>query len=80
MTLAVMTRATRGHTGRAIEADRLTAAIYASVVVGAALRVAAPLFPASHEILLVAGGLLWSLGFALFVFGYWRMLTGPRKN
>src|SRR5690606_23361970 len=40
MTLAVMTRATLGHTGRPLRADAVTAAAYVLVGVAAALRVA----------------------------------------
>ena len=42
MTLAVMTRASLGHTGRAIVADRFVVAMYVMVSAGALLRVAAP--------------------------------------
>jgi uncharacterized protein involved in response to NO len=38
MTLAVMTRATRGHTGRALSADRTTVAIYFLVNIAALVR------------------------------------------
>src|SRR3546814_17710280 len=38
MTLAVMTRATLGHTGRALKADAATAVIYLSVAASAAIR------------------------------------------
>lgn len=78
MTLAVMTRATRGHTGRVITADGLTAALYTSVILGAVLRVATPLFPHAYVLLLTAAGVFWSLAFALFVVGYARMLASPR--
>ena len=42
MTLAVMTRASLGHTGRALTASRATQAIYAAAVAGALCRVLAP--------------------------------------
>jgi plastocyanin len=45
MTLAVMTRATLGHTGRLLTADRWTAAIYLLVATAAALRATAPCGP-----------------------------------
>src|SRR5690606_41360577 len=57
MTLAVMTRATRGHTGRPLEADRATVLIYILVHSGALLRVIAPLLPFdSMAVIAVAGG------------------------
>ena len=76
MTLAVMTRASLGHTGRAIKADSTTIAIYAAVTAGALLRVAAPLVPAAHLPLLMAGGCLWSLAFLLFALRYAPILWG----
>ena len=74
MTLAVMTRASRGHTGRAIEADVTSVAIYVLVTAGALFRVGAPWFEA-YTILLTTGGLSWSLAFAFFVVCYGPMLV-----
>jgi uncharacterized protein involved in response to NO len=78
MTLAVMTRASLGHTGRAIVADRSIQAIYALVTLGAALRVAAPLAPDLYLPLLTAGGTAWSASFLLFAIRYARVLWGKR--
>ena len=77
MTLAVMTRATLGHTGRAIKTDAATALIYVMVTIGALLRVAVPVLPA-YEITLVAAGTAWSAAFALFAIRYGPMLLRPR--
>src|SRR3546814_5832062 len=49
MTLAVMARATRGHTGRPLQADRATVLIYILVHLGALLRVIAPLLPFDYS-------------------------------
>lgn len=78
MTLAVMTRASRGHTGRPIVADGPTVAIYCLVTLGAVLRVAAPFFDAGYLPALVAGGVLWSAAFALFALAYAPMLLTRR--
>jgi uncharacterized protein involved in response to NO len=75
-----MTRASRGHTGRAIEADPATLAIYALVTVGALLRVLAPLLPDFYMELLTAGGALWSSAFALFAVRYGPMLLRARVD
>src|SRR3546814_16243067 len=57
MTLAVMTRATRGHTGRPLQADRATVLIYILVHLGALLRVIAPLLPFAYMLVVsVPGG------------------------
>jgi len=48
MTLAVMTRATRGHTGRELTADSMTIALYVLITLAAAVRVTAPILPISY--------------------------------
>ncbi|MEX0409583.1 NnrS family protein [Aquibium sp. LZ166] len=78
MTLAVMTRASLGHTGRAIVADRALTALYAMVSAGAALRVAAPFAGDGYSALLTTGGALWSAAFLLFAVRYAPILWGPR--
>jgi uncharacterized protein involved in response to NO len=78
MTLAVMTRATRGHTGRPIIADHATIAIYLLVTAGAVFRVLAPFVDDRYVPLLVAGGALWSAAFGLFLLVYGPMLIGRR--
>ena len=70
MTLAVMTRATLGHTGRPLHADAATAAIYLAVAAAAATRVAAALLPEAYLTLVWCSGLLWTLAFGLFVLRY----------
>lgn len=78
MTLAVMTRASRGHTGRELAADRATTFIYLAANAAALLRVAAPFAGEHQPALLVASAALWSLAFGGFVAAYGRMLTTPR--
>ncbi|MCP4380733.1 MAG: NnrS family protein [Hyphomicrobiales bacterium] len=77
MTLAVMTRASLGHTGRALVADGSTIAIYVLVTFGAVLRVAAPLADSWYLALITAGGLTWSAAFALFAIAYGPLLVMP---
>ncbi|MFN4309563.1 MAG: NnrS family protein [Ferrovibrio sp.] len=80
MILAVMTRASLGHTGRRLAAPASATAAYLLVAAGALARVIAAAVPelAFGHLLLVASGLLWSAGFAAFVFGYARILILPR--
>ena len=78
MTLAVMTRASLGHTGRAIVADRSVVAMYVLVTAGAVLRVAAPFADSWYIATLAAGGSLWSAGFLLFAIRYAPILWGRR--
>ncbi|MGE0613646.1 MAG: NnrS family protein [Hyphomicrobiales bacterium] len=79
MTLAVMTRASLGHTGRDIVADRYTVAAYAAVTAGAVLRVAAPFSDGWHAAALSTGGALWSAAFLIFALRYAPILWGRRK-
>lgn len=78
MVLAIMTRVSRGHTGRPLRADRATTLIYAAITLAAATRVAAAFAPASATALLVASALLWVMAFLLFVAAYGAMLLSPR--
>ena len=76
MTIAVMTRASLGHSGRALIADRSTSAIYALIVLGALARIVTPFVPLPYVTALSWAGLLWSGGFALFALSYGPMLLG----
>ncbi|QTL04404.1 NnrS family protein [Aquabacter sp. L1I39] len=77
LTLAVMSRASLGHTGRPLKAGALTQACYVLVVLGSLARVASALNLGPPALLDVAG-LAWSLGFLVFAAAYWPVLTGPR--
>ncbi len=80
MTLAVMTRASLGHTGHALTAGGGTVAIYALVAVAALARVAADLFPAWRSGLLLVAGLGWIAAFGGFVAIYGPILVRPRLS
>lgn len=78
MILAVMTRVSRGHTGRALTADRATAVIYLLVVLAATARITAALVGRAEEDLLIVAALLWIGAFGLFVLRYAPFLVRPR--
>lgn len=79
MTLAVMSRAALGHTGRVIVAAPLTTLAYILVSMAAVVRVFGPLFkPEAYMGLVVSSGVLWSLGFLCFLVVYAPILTRPR--
>lgn len=80
MTLAVMTRATLGHTGRALVADRATQLIYLLVTLGAILRVAAPVLPFDYLRSIAMAGAMWGAAFLLFTLAYGPKLLGPRPD
>lgn len=78
MTLAVMTRATLGHSGRALTADGLLTVIFALVILAAMARVAAAWPVAPGTLMLTAAGGAWIAAFALFVGHHLPMAVTPR--
>jgi uncharacterized protein involved in response to NO len=79
MTLAIMTRASLGHTGQPLAAGPLTQVIYAAVVIAAILRLAATLLPEAAIPLLHAAGAAWIAAFWMFAVGYGPLLARPRR-
>lgn len=79
MTLAVMTRATLGHTGRDLTAGPGTTAIYGALVAAVLLRVAAGAWPPVASVLNSLAGASWIAAFAGFTAIYAPMLLRPRK-
>ncbi len=75
MMLAVMTRATRGHTGRELTASPLTQTAYLCMIAAALTRPLAEMVPAFFHSLLAASGLLWIAAFGLFLLEYAPMLV-----
>ena len=81
MILAIMTRASLGHTGRPLEAAPATTVAYVSLVLAIAVRVFGPaLLPLSYTTILLTAGSLWVLAFLLFVIVYAPILLGPRVD
>lgn len=79
MTLAVMTRATLGHSGRALKSDRPTVVIYVLVVLATLLRVIAPLISLDYMLSITLAGIAWFAAFALFAIHYAPMYFKPRS-
>lgn len=79
MTLAVMTRASLGHTGRPLTASTSTGIAYLALVLAAVLRPFAELIPAQYHLLLSLGALGWLAAFGIFVAEYGPMLLSPRQ-
>lgn len=79
MTLAVMTRATLGHTGRVLRADKVTVVIYALVSAAALLRIAAAWVVDGQMDLYEVAALAWVGAFALFAAEYGPMLLAVRQ-
>jgi uncharacterized protein involved in response to NO len=81
MTIGMMTRTARGHTGRTLAADRWEIACYLLVQLAAITRVLVPLaLPAAYFASVLASGVMWSAAFALYAVRYWPVLTRPRVD
>jgi uncharacterized protein involved in response to NO len=78
MTLAVMTRATLGHTGQGLSANVATQAIYALAVTAALARICAA-FDLLREPMLAVSAAAWFLAFAGFAIVYGPLLGRRRK-
>jgi uncharacterized protein involved in response to NO len=78
MILAVMTRASLGHTARELRAAPTTVAAYVCVTFGAVLRVAASLGLGPYGIMLDVAGAFWGLALILFLVVYGPILWQPR--
>ena len=80
MAFVVMTRMARGHTGRVLEADGITIAIYLTITAGAAIRVMAEFAGTSAMTLLAASAVLWVTGFGLFAATFGSRLLSSRLD
>lgn len=80
MTLAVMSRAALGHSGRALTAPAAVAFAYGLLPVAVALRWAASSFGGFHQIGILASGVIWCLAFLLYLFALWPVFIGPRAD
>lgn len=80
MTLAIMSRATRGHTGLPLAATGMTTTSYAALIAAALLRPLASVWPDFATELLSATGLCWIIAFALYVIEYGPVLVRRRRE
>jgi uncharacterized protein involved in response to NO len=79
LTLGMMTRVARGHTGRPLEAGILEVLAYGLVQLAAIVRVFVPLLvPSWYLAAAVASGMLWAAAFTLFSVKFWPILVSPR--
>ena len=79
MTLAVMTRATLGHTGRPLSANLGTVTVYVMLVGSVLARVTAGIWP-GLDWLLTMSGALWCGAFFGFVILYGPLLMRPKAK
>ncbi|MDH4194676.1 MAG: NnrS family protein [Nitrospirota bacterium] len=80
MTLAIMTRASLGHTGRPRHAGPMTVITYLLVNLGALLRVFGPATDLPTPLVLSLSAMAWSGAYLLFALVYGRYLLRPSMN
>ena len=80
MTLAVMTRASLGHSGHALFASVMTQLIYVAVLAAALTRIGAAIAPQRSNVLLPLSALLWAAAFLGFGASYAPMLLRRRRG
>ena len=78
MTLAVMSRATLGHTDQHLTASAAMQAIYAAMIVAALARICAALDPAHDGPLLHLAAFAWTAAFLGFSITFGRLLASQR--
>jgi uncharacterized protein involved in response to NO len=80
MTLAVMSRATLGHSGRALVASRGTVGMFVALIGAVLARVVAGIVPDLAQGLYTVSGVLWCGAFLAFVLSYGPMLLRPKQQ
>lgn len=80
MTLAVMSRATLGHTGQALRAGVGTTALYLAIIGAVITRLMADIFPEQAMAFYQASAFLWIAAFAGFALIFGGPLLRPKAN
>jgi len=80
MMLAVMTRATRGHTGRELTSSNTTRLCYLAIIACALVRPLSAVIPGKLDLIYASAGMLWLAAFGLYLFEYGPMLTRIRRK
>jgi uncharacterized protein involved in response to NO len=81
MIMAVMTRASLGHTGRPLVVARPTAWAYGLLTMAAAVRVFGPvLLPFAYTTVITIAAVFWTASFAVFLAVYAPILLSPRAD
>jgi uncharacterized protein involved in response to NO len=79
LTIGMMTRTARGHTGRPLTVDGFEVTCYVLVQLAAVIRVfGGMLLPSIYLTTVIASAICWSSAFALYAIRYWPMLSRPR--
>ena len=80
LTIGMMTRTAKGHTGRPLRADGWETAMFVLVQLAAAARVFGGMVPGLHMVSIQSSALLWSAAFGLYAVRYWPVLAGARLD
>jgi uncharacterized protein involved in response to NO len=80
LTLGMMTRTARGHTGRVLVADRWELAMFVLVQGAAAVRVLGGMVPPAYLAGIQLSALLWAAAFGIYAVRYWPVLTRSRLD
>jgi uncharacterized protein involved in response to NO len=80
LTLGMMTRTARGHTGRTLRADGFELAMFVLVQAAAIVRVLGGLASPAYVAGVQLSGILWAAAFGIFTVRYWPVLTRPRLD
>jgi uncharacterized protein involved in response to NO len=81
LTIGMMARTARGHTGRPLRADGYELAAFVLVQLAAFIRVfGAMALPELYVASVQLAGLCWAAAFGLYAVRYWPVLTRPRVD
>jgi len=81
MTIGMMTRTAKGHTGRLLIADRYDLACYCLIQLAAIVRVFGGMtLPSFYRETVIGSGMLWIVAFGLFAARYWPVLSRARLD
>ncbi|NLD56249.1 MAG: NnrS family protein [Burkholderiaceae bacterium] len=80
LTLGMMTRTARGHTGLPLRAGRAELAMYLLVQLAAIARVGGGFVESLYLVSLQASGLLWAAAFSVYFVRYLPILWRPRAD
>jgi uncharacterized protein involved in response to NO len=81
LTLGMMTRTARGHTGRPLEADSFEITAFLLIQIAAIVRVIGGMVsPALYLASVQLSALFWAAGFGLYVVRFWPILSRVRLD
>jgi len=81
LTLGMMTRTARGHTGRLLVADGFERTMFLLIQLAAIVRVFGGIAsPGFYIASIQLSGVIWAVAFGLYAVRYWPVLTRPRLD